>query len=120
LAKSFVSENNYPHFVCSDENKLDDDLPPYSPPTPRTRAAMADLPPSYEKMNSINEQGANVANLNTINNNNNNNNMPATVDHFNSMDNKVINLLSTYDDQNANVLPEIIVHPLNTHNLTVV
>jgi len=119
LAKSFVNENNYPHFVCPVDNKPEDDLPPYSPPTPRTRAAMADLPPSYEKMNngSINVPRINASHLKTIGNNVNN--IPTTTaNNYNFMDNKVINLLSTHDGPNVNSLPEIIVHPLNTYNLT--
>jgi len=38
---------------ASRRNRQDDDLPPYSPPSPRTKAAMADLPPSYEETNNM-------------------------------------------------------------------
>jgi len=66
--------------INNDENKPEEDLPPYTPPTPKTQAAMADLPPSYNESLDITETN-NYANY-AVNNNganvNNNIYMPAT------------------------------------------
>jgi len=72
VSKSFTyDENSYlEHFLYNvEENKREDDLPPYTPPSPRTKAAMADLPPSYEITRYINMLTFKGNNVSSIDNN---------------------------------------------------
>jgi len=92
----------------NEENTPDDDLPPYTPPTPKTQAAMADLPPSYNESYDITETYIPINNTNSIVSNNDSNvNMPPLyVDNTDTINNT--NLSEVY------TVPEIIVDPLNT------
>jgi len=111
----------------AEENEADD-LPPYTPPTPKTKAAMADLPPSYDEtmdisevrvpMNNtsymVNNDGSNV-NINTNTNNNVNMPPPCAVNPY-TMNN---NVNSPYGYPYYNV-PEIVIDPMNNRTTTVV
>jgi len=77
----------------SEENKPDDDLPPYTPPTPKTQAAMADLPPSYDEI-IINNDDVNIPMVYNINPNNN-------------------NLPATFVNPDIYTVPEIVINPID-------
>ena len=99
----------------SRRNRQDDVLPPYSPPSPRTKAAMVDLPPAYEETNNtistppppplttMNIPATTIiVSTNTLNSNTNYVNIPTTY---------VIN-------PNINAIPDIVIDPVHTHNTT--
>lgn len=119
----------------AEEVSTEDDLPPYTPPTPKTKAAMADLPPSYDEtfdiseprvpMNNnassmINNDDGSHVNMNT--NSRNTINMPAPcVIHSTAMNNYVNYPTTTYVNPyyNYNAMPEIVVDPMNYRTATV-
>lgn len=120
----------------AEENRTtEDDLPPYTPPTPKTKAAMADLPPSYDEtfdiseprvpMNNnassmINNDDGSHVNMNT--NSRNTINMPAPcVIHSTAVNNYVNYPTTTYVNPyyNYNAMPEIVVDPMNYRTATV-
>ncbi|KAG4105606.1 hypothetical protein H8356DRAFT_1632337 [Neocallimastix lanati (nom. inval.)] len=111
----------------ANENKPEDDLPPYTPPTPKTQAAFADLPPSYDETWDITETNINentISRNNTIRNNTNtnnsinDNNVNSTINNNinNNAENNInIRNLPAYN-VNINSLPEVVVNPVNPNN----
>ncbi|ORX87240.1 hypothetical protein BCR32DRAFT_324579 [Anaeromyces robustus] len=92
-----------------DEDKPEDDLPPYTPPSPKTQAVITDLPPSYDETFDITEVNSNrFSNINMTNNNNNNNN--------NNINNNV-NLPASYN-VNSNYIPQIVITPVTSNTQT--
>eukprot|EP00833_Pecoramyces_ruminatium_P016075 jgi/Orpsp1_1/1190107/evm.model.d7180000076628.1 len=121
------------------EDKPDDCLPPYTPPTPKTQAAFADLPPSYDETWDITETNINANNLNGLNynnvidnnndidnnnnndnNTNNNNNSNVNTNNNNNSnvnaDNVNISNLPSTINVNINPIPEIVINPINQAN----
>ena len=136
-SRAAVEEANSRRFISivlipdPGENKPEDDLPPYTPPTPKTQAAMTDLPPSYEETLDISEVRIPIHNVNNNNNSNaienvnannnetHNNNIPTTcVAPPNTINNNV-NIPTTNVNSNINTIPEIVIDPTNTPNTTV-
>jgi len=112
----------------AEENRTtEDDLPPYTPPSPKTKAAMADLPPSYDETFDISEvrvpnasymvnnDGSNV-NINTNTNNNINMPPPCAVNPY-YMNN---NVNTPYGYPHYNNVPQIVIDPMNNRTTTVV
>ncbi|ORY36592.1 hypothetical protein LY90DRAFT_704799, partial [Neocallimastix californiae] len=97
------------------ENKPEDDLPPYTPPTPKTQAALADLPPSYNETWDITEVNIsnNInSNSNDINSNDTNTNNPTIISNVNTVNNNMRNL-PTNHSMNTNQVPDIVINPVN-------
>jgi len=131
--QQFVTPNG-----AEEENKPEDDLPPYTPPTPKTQAAMAaammDLPPSYEETMDISEvrisfnETSYAVNNNNNTNNTNNTNANANTNTSNDVPetsvvnpnpiNNSDNVPTTTANSDINAMPEIVVDPINTHTTT--
>lgn len=116
-----------------EEVRTDDDLPPYTPPTPKTEAPMADLPPSYDETFDVSEARVSMNNASQMVNNdgsyvnmnsnvNSSINMPAPcVVHPTTMNNYVNFPAASYVNPyySYNVMPEIVVDPMNNRTATV-
>jgi len=118
--QQFVTPNG-----AEDENKPEDDLPPYTPPTPKTQAAivaaMMDLPPSYEESMDISEVRIPIHEASyTLNNDNSNanvitnNNVPEPSGIIPNTINNNDNVPPTNTNSDVNAMPEIVVVRINT------
>lgn len=102
-----------------EEIKQEDDLPPYSPPSPKTEASMTmtDLPPSYEETFDITDVGIpnySESNKGILNMHTSNSISISTVA------NNVDTSPETYTNPDITDTLEIVIDPLNTHTTSVV
>jgi len=119
------SRNNNNNNNAEDQNKPEDDLPPYTPPTPKTQAAMTasmtDLPPTYEETIDLSDVRIPIPNGSSDLVNNNDHHASIQTDIITNLsDITVVNAspTSTNTNPDINVTPEIVVIPLNTHTST--
>jgi len=142
-SRAAVEEANSRRFISivlipnHGENKPEDDLPPYTPPTPKTQAAMTaamtDLPPSYEETMDISEVRIPIHNTNNNNDSNtsSNSNTSANSNTSSNSNNSTpitsvaspnstnVPTVNVNVNSNSNAIPEIVIDPTNTPNTTV-